>query len=241
MDHSFQPSQINSSVCVRCKRTELDHTDRATCECCSNSGQMEIFCDMLMCSDCIDKELTLARNHQTPEKQNERIESLHDFLNRSRAIDDSIQIRQDIFNAQTIAIIELKARIDSDESITNKPFALAEELDIRFKHLKQVIFEENEKQLARSNEQKAIQIYLNNLANLLRAEEREKLKLSDISYKPLDKKPTVKKVTTKKFSKIDIRNKAKELGVPESVLQMIVISKNMTVDQAAEHIKKTMG
>lgn len=245
MDHSFIPSQFNSSVCAKCKYDEISHTGRATCECCSNSGVMNIFTDMLMCSSCIEKEMIAINNHQTPDKQESRakeyqINSLNDFLQRSRDIDDRIQIRQDIFNAQTIAIVELKTAIDADDSITNKPFALAEELDRRYKHLKQVIFEENEKQIERGNEQKAIQIYLNNLANQLRVEEREKLKLTDISYKPNDKKPVVKKINLKKFDKTELRLKAKEIGVPESVLQMIVVNKNMTIQQAAEHLTKVM-
>ena len=75
MDHNFISSTVNKTLCLKCKYNEISHTDRATCECCSNSGIMDIFTDMLMCSECIRKEKDALAAHITPEKQEARLQS----------------------------------------------------------------------------------------------------------------------------------------------------------------------
>ena len=99
----------------------------------------------------------------------------------------------------------------------------------------------NEKLVDLNNQQKAIQVYLNNLANKLRAEEREKLKLADINYKPNVVKPVVKTVKTKsKLDKVELRKYAAELGVDEFTLQMLVVAKGLTIEKAAALLRSTM-
>jgi uncharacterized coiled-coil protein SlyX len=151
-------------------------------------------------------------------------------LKESRDIDNRVTVRTDLFNAATIAIAELKKSIDSDETITNKPYALAVELQNRYSHYKQVIFELNEKVVEASNQQKAIQIYLNNLANTLRQEEREKLKIQDINYKPRAVRTVSAKaikLSKKKLDTKELRKYAAELGVPEFTLRMVAIQKGL--------------
>ncbi len=165
--------------------------------------------------------------------------NINEVLTRSREIDNRVTVRTDIFNSATVAIVELKKAIDADITITNKPYALAETLTERFTHFKQVIFELNEKVIEASNNQKAIQIYLNNLANQLRADERAKLKIADINYQPKpikvgNKSLTKKSITLgkKKLDKAELRKYAGMLGVAEFTLQMIAIQKNLSVVDA---------
>lgn len=265
MNHAFTPSQVDNKLCARCKYTEIDHTDRATCEACGNSGACELIGKILMCEDCQAKEraagaarlqaiATAAQMNKgvnlnkLPEAEREKLFSEAAELNllaKSMQIDNAIQLHTDIFNAKTIAIVELKKAIEEDSSIENKHYKLAEVISERFKHLTQVIFDARQKQVDAQNEQKAIQVYLNQLVDKLSKEEREKLKLHDIEYKPSDKpvkKPSA--VKTKKFDKTEVREQAakltEELGFPvaDSILQMICVSKNMTAEQAANHFRK---
>lgn len=189
----------------------------------------------IICQPCLDKEKSVS---SAPININE-------VLTKARDIDNRVQVRTDLFNAATVSIVELKKAIDSDDKIQNKPFALASTLTERFNHYKQVIFELNEKVVEASNQQKAIQIYLNNLANSLRAEEREKLKLQDINYKPRDIKmpvtPKAIKMSNKRLDKVELRKYASLLGIAEFTLQMIVIQKNLTVVQAYELIKRNLA
>lgn len=211
-----------------------------------------------MCRNCYEKELTLQKENTSSENQESRVKVANSVmqnslelnaLTTSRMIDSNIQVRTDLFNAATVSIIELKSIIDSSPEIENKNFALASELMTRFEHFKDVIFEANKTVVEASNNQKAIQVYLNQLSNQLRQEEREKLKIQDINYKPKEAKVAKPKaIRTKKiaFNKVDIRNACmeltKELGkpIPEYMLQMIVTSRQVTVEEASNILRKSL-
>jgi hypothetical protein len=200
-----------------------------------------------MCKSCYDKEISLQAQNNTPEKQQERIDLANNRMNvalqSAREVDARILVRPDIFNAATVAIVELKQIIDSDGSIENKNFKLAEVLLERFEHFKTVIFEANETVVQATNNQKAIQIYLNQLANQLRAEEREKLKIQDINYKPKEVKPVKPraiKTAKPKLDKAALRKYAAELGISEFMLQTIVVSRGVSVEQAADILRKSI-
>lgn len=238
MDHPFTPSLSDATLCGRCKKDALTHTDMAVCEACPNIGNVEMFADMALCQSCYANELKAVKDYQAPEKQEQR---LNDALNRVRAIDQQVQLRTDIFNAETVAIIEIKNLIDNDEGIVNKPYALASMLTERYLHFKKIIFELGEQQIEKQNQQRAIQTYLNNLANQLRAEEREKLKISDINYQPQAPKLSSTKVTPKKktFDKVELAKYAGEVGLPLATFQMLCVQRNLQPKEMAEAFLKT--
>jgi hypothetical protein len=175
---------------------------------------------------------------------------INSVLREASTIDSQIQVKTDIFNAKTKAILEIKDAILGDETIENKPYALAEYLTTRYKHLKNVIFEQNQVIIDAGNEQKAIQVYLNNLANSLRAEEREKLKIADINYQPsaakISKPKAIKPISTvttkpkSKLDKIELRKAALALGVSEFTLQMVVVQKGCSIAEAVSSIQASI-
>lgn len=238
MKHSFILSILGSDKCAKCNRAEIDHTNLATCEACPNVGDMQMYPDvngMLLCNDCIAREESIRLS---PESQQARVTSLNDVIKT----DQSIKLRSDIFNAETVSIVAIKDIIDKDESIVNKHFKLAEVITTRLNLFKKAIFEKSEELVELNNKQQAIQSYLNDLANKLRIDEREKIKLQDIEYKPISTKVTKPRtsVTPKKFDKSEIRKYAVLANVPESVLQMVCIAKNMTPEQAMNSLKKAV-
>jgi hypothetical protein len=179
---------------------------------------------MLLCKVCWDKEAQIPINA---------------VLKEARDIDTQVELRTDIFNAKTKAILDIKAAIDSDETIENKNLKLAEILKARFLQFRTVIFEAQQKIVDASNEQKAIQIYLNTLANQLRAEEREQLQLQNINYKPAQVKPAkTPKPKVRKLDKNELRRVAGQYELPEFLLQQIAVQKNMEIVDAAEFLKK---
>jgi hypothetical protein len=200
---------------------------------------------MYFCEECYQKEIDAQISMVTadPVIQQNR---LNIALNTARQIDESITVRTDLFNAATVSIVELKQSILDNETITNKPFALAEELMKRFTHFKSVVFELNQQIIEAGNQQKAIQIYLNQLSNQLRQDEREKLRIADISYKPLAPKSIGAKViktttTSHKIDKVELRKYAAELGVSEFTLQMLVVQKGITVAVAANLLRNSIN
>ena len=241
MNHSFISPADSSDKCAKCKFPALAHTDKAVCECCPNIGPVEIrYGNMLMCDSCWEHENELKKQNSTPVMQQARVDAMNKAMEASRQIDASVSIRSDLFNAATTSIIEMKQLVDANPEITNKPYALAVELKTRLDHFKKVVFDANELIMDATSNQKAIQVYLNTLANQLRAEERAELKLQDITYQP---KPVVKNVVKqiknkpKSFDKAELRKYAAELGVGEFTLQMIVTSKGCSVKEAAESLK----
>lgn len=271
MNHAFVAAPSGIDKCVRCKFPYIAHTAEATCETCTVPGPVEIrHGNTLMCEKCWTDDLNVRQisNSQpnspyTPEQQARHaafikaraIESenaLNKVLAEAKEKDLKVQLRTDMFNANTEAIKELKTAIDNDENIKNKPFELGKILKERFDHFQAVVFAENdiikaaEKKIEEAvNTQKAIQIYMNTLANQLREEERAILRIENISYKPEPPKPgRAKKIETKpstKTTQADLKKYAKEIGAPTYILQQVIVSKGMDVKTAAEYLKKSMN
>lgn len=254
MNHPYVASADGTDRCSRCKYPFQAHTDKAVCDCCPSIGPVEIrYGNMLMCADCWTKEQHVSAEHMSPENQQKRVQEYRDKENaqqkiimEARRIDNSIEVRTDLFNAATTSIVDLKKAIDENSEIKNKPYALAEELSNRFNHYKKVVFELNEQLVEAGNQQKAIQVYLNNLANQLRTEEREKLKIADINYRPTaikSVKPKSISTTGIKPTKVDktLRAKyAKELGISEFTLQQVIIASGGDIEKAMEKIQASI-
>jgi phosphatidate phosphatase PAH1 len=251
--HKFLTSQIDQERCAICRYYRPNHI----CEICglsldSNEHELELTVaagNILMCHDCNDAENKLQSENNTPEKIQERIdiqEDVHSIaLRASQIMDKSIQVRTDLFNAEVVAIVDLKNIIDNDPNVTNKHYTLAEELKKRFEHFQSVIFAKQNEIVETANSQRAIQVYLNELANKLRSEEREKLKISDINYKPNDVSKVIKvpkiKVNKPKLDKELLNSTAKELGIPVFTLQSFVTAKNCSIEAAANMIRASLG
>lgn len=240
MNHQFQSNPLNIILCVTCHKELNSHFLQGKCEICDSDTFVTLIPGNLSaCGLCRSKELLAYKESQSSTNQQSRIDQMN--LTSARAIDESVSIRTDLFNAATVSIIELKTLIEADDSIINKNFALAAEVRNRFYQFTSLIFEKKAELEKLGNEQKAHQIYLNQLANQLRIEEREKLKIADINYKPVSPIKSPKAITVKKFDKAELRNAAKEIGIPEFALQILIVSKGMTVEQAKNHMKQIMN
>lgn len=210
------------------------------CDFCENTHEVKSLQDGIKaCKDCIAKGVVPNTSRIAPTPETPAI-GLNEVLKQSREVDNRVEVRTDLFNAETVSIQDLKKAIDTDESITNKPFALATELHTRYTQFKKIIFELNEEIVEATNKQKAIQVYLNQLANQLRQEEREKLKIQDINYKPREIKPSKPRATKKKkvkFDKVELRKYASELGIPEFALQVFCVGKGLSLEEGYKMFK----
>jgi hypothetical protein len=222
-----------------------------TCKDCFDKANppANVFCSF-RCGRTVSDPTQLAKRQplcqECASKQSETVKELHEHINRAKVIDESVQMRTDIFNLKTTAIIELKNSIDSNIEIENKPYTLAETLKNRFEHLKARAFQINEELVDVNNEQRAIQTYLNNMSNTLRAEEREKLRIADINYKPNPVKPSVSKIRTvgtakaKKATNKEIADAAKLLGIAEFTLKSFVLMAGGDLTEAVKKIQTSI-
>lgn len=237
MDHNFVPSQLNSSVCARCKYDETSHTSRATCEQCGSSGTCNVFTGMLLCMDCIANEKRAILENQSEEKQAERLRSHQALTEMAKRVDQSVTVKSDVYNAETIATIKVFQSIDSDESIQNKVFAKAQFLSERYEHFSKVVFEARSVLETATSSQRAIQSQLNELANQLREDERSKLQLNDLNYHPSVVKPKrseSRAQRVKKWTKASVREAAANYKVPVDAVQMICVARNLDAESAAK-------
>lgn len=214
----------------------MDHTDRATCELCGNSGNMDVKSnDILMCQDCDYKD-TRVRNDEELHERALEVQS------RFKSIDSTLRVQTDIFNAKTIAINELKLAIGLDSSIPadQKHFTLARMIDQRFQILKDLIFNRRQEISEAESEQRAIHAYYNELGKKLRTEERAAIRLKDAQYRPIEplKISKPKTITVKKYDKDAIRAAAKEHGFPEALLQMLCVAQGISVIDAVRALKE---
>ncbi len=234
---TLQSNQAKKGECEVCDKVDVN----ITCH----------YGNMWFCDDCWAAE-SVASAQLSQEQKDTRVAAYASspeakVIDASRLIDNSVQVRTDLFNAATTAIVDLKKSIDENPEISNKPYALAEVLTERFNHFKQVAFDAQQQVIEAGNHQKAIQVYLNQLANSLRVEEREKLKIADINYKPATVKLSVKKVSTTqtkkatKLDKVELRKYAAELGISEFTLQTVVVSRGITVEAAANMLRRSIN
>ncbi len=241
MNHPFSPSAINSLLCNQCEREAIDHTDRATCEVCGASGEMNLTSTkILMCLECDYKDM---RVRTTDELEDRAIRVKHKFAE----VDSQIRISTDIFNAKTVAIHELKKIIDATPSIPadKKYFELASLLSQRYDKLIDIIFGARDEILHAESEQRAIQTYYNELGKKLRADEREKIRLKDATYKPIEKvdvKKTPRAPSIKKVDGNEIRAACARHEIPQAIpiITMLMVAKKIGVEEAIKTFKETM-
>lgn len=234
MIHSYQDSKLNPNTCSICNHGLIDHTEQAVCESCYKQGPCEIAAGILSCEACFN--YVQNANSTEMELHQRAIETKRAF----QQIDANIKVSTDVFNAKTIAIHKIKTAIDEDPAITNKNFALAQLIEERFLHLKDIIFSRRQEVLEAENEQKAIQVYYNELAKRLRQEERECIRLKDVQYKPIE--PIIKKpkaITVKKFDKDEINRIAADTGVSAVIIQVLCVAKGISPVEAARLYKET--
>jgi len=238
MNHPFSPSITDPTKCTTCTREYIDHSDRATCENCGSSGEMNLTSTKrLLCIECDYKEVRV----RTPDELTDRANLVRQKFTE---IDAQIKIQTDIFNAKTIAIHEIKKSIDEDPSIpeNEKYFALAKHIETRFNNLVDIISGRRKEIVEAENEQRAIQTYYNELSKKLRAEERENIRLKDVTYRPIEPK-VAKTPKAPKIKKGPNLNEVKEAcvqhGIPEAMamVQMVCVATGIGVEEAIERYK----
>ena len=215
MTHTFTASQIDTNICSRCNRPEIDHTALATCESCDKVGHMDYFqsIDSLLCIECMKKNaeaIQIATRKLLEESKNIVINS------------------SDLFNAQVLAIVQIKNLIQQDSSIeeSQKQFAFQRELAAIHEHLSRVVSDLDSQTQQANMAKLAINKTLRDFGNELRDDIREKIKISDNKYSP-PKKALKPKVTA-----------AKKLSPMDRLIQVLAMANGVTFADAQGKYKR---
>ncbi|SRR5712692_1563329 len=153
--------------------------------------------------------------------------STQELIAKSRSIDQSIKTNGDFFNADTIAINQIKQTIMSDPNIPSdaKQFVYQEELTIRFEQLSKVIFQHDTDKHRLVTAQLAITNDLRSFGNSLRNDLRERIKASDTNYSPPSKSVVIPKVVKPKVS------------VEDRLIEMKALMDGISKEQARELLR----
>lgn len=196
---------------------------------------------LLFCKHCQSERDNLVDELTTSKENGSQAEL---FLSKAASLDARIKINSDIFNAETIAIADIKKVIDEDETITNKHFRLAQAIEIRYKAFAKVVHDKTEEIIELETKQRALQTYFNSLGTQLRESERAALRLKDLQYKPKEPvkvlKPKKEKLAVKTYDIAEIRAAAEKYGVMANMVQIFCIQRKVNPEEAAALVKQVM-
>lgn len=219
---------------------------KGDCECCTTTDTQlyQMHGNILMCRDCMEREQAAINASR------DGMKSAQTMMNDSRVVDSSIKLKSDVFLAKTTAAIELRAMIEQDDTIpaTEKEYAYAKEMMLRFKNLQKAIFEMRTELNEKENEMRMWQVNTQTAAGKLHEKYRAEFHELDVNYRPT---PIVKKVqttkpvrTAKSFDKVALADACKKYGIPEhaAIVRMMMVSRNgLSADNAAKELADKMG
>ena len=165
---------------------------------------------------------------------------------------ENTQLKADIYNAGTTSFIELHAAIQADNSIApeKKNEVLVQTAEKYIAGFTQAIFDLNEQKVAKENERAGWRQATVDYIATLREVEREKYKKFNITYQPAPvskkaikgdttRKTKVKKVTTT-TNIAEAKRVAEKYGLPYLGIQALVVSKNISYENAAIELCKML-
>lgn len=194
--HVFVPKSFTDLlICKVCNREIIMHGPNATCDACHVVGHCEPFgsADMFLCAECTAKEIAANDAIITRTKIAQAvsaagpndIQHLNELtkltpaqmIEKSKEIDQSIKVREDIYNVEAIAIEDLRKAVYADASIPQDDKAV---VFYRLLEDKRLAYQRNciERRIEQEKDntrQRAIQQTLNVLVNTLRLDQREKI------------------------------------------------------------------
>lgn len=196
------------------------------CECCTAANvPLKKFLSMAMCESCHTKELELQAASDAEAEMR--------VMAQRAIVKETILVKADFFNAATQSIVERRKAID-ESGISNPNFVEAESLMKWFENIRDILLPEvQNKAIELQNTQKAIQVRFNQLNQVLRKEEQDKLQLKNINYQPkiekaVSAKPKVSRPKTfgaKEQS--ELRSLCASHNIPLEIVRGIMVGKGL--------------
>ncbi len=227
MRHAYGMSHLNPFECSICKRDIKAHGNKASCETCDNVGVCELVDNVLMCIVCEEKHLQarkeLVENVNIPASEDAiksqalsalpslsqptqaQLDKLtadsQELLRRAREIDQNVRYAGDFFNAETIAITDLREAINGNSLIPDDKKGSELQLAImqRIIHFQEVIFKADSDKFEALQRIASGKVTLREFGNDILKEIRANLEKNDATY--VVSKPVKPKVASKKTKK----------------------------------------
>ena len=210
MDHKFVALAGSFTVCSKCSKDIVAHSEFATCEVCKKTPTtVTIVNDYLMCPQCKQNEIdALVENRSIIRDVPEPIQKLEQEFKangngkdkRDFSLVDLPTNGTEFFNAETEAHVKLFEKIKADKEIKeeDKWMFYVDQLQKRRNQLQAVLKEAVDILTETRSRLSSADRDINLVASKLRQDEKAKLKIADISYKPTAPPKKVTAPTTEK-------------------------------------------
>jgi|SRR5580765_1914710 len=193
--------------------------------------------NIYMCAPCLAEQKVLT----------DRNEAAQQLVNAFKAHDTVMEVKTEIWNAEQIPLIELKAAIQQNDSIpeSEKAHAFIKECKTHVEKMDSLIFDMSKQLADLRNQRNAWQVNGQEAYGKLRAELRDGFRQFDLNYKPA----TVKEIKPKavKTPAMSAKQKAqlaieagKKYGVPGAGVQMIAEAQKISYEAAAIFLQKQL-
>jgi hypothetical protein len=226
--HPFIPKSDNPKICLACHRNVIDHTDKAECDVCGITGRHELL-------NVNGKSQLLCDTHYSEIISTQKAEKeliLQNKLNHGPI--PQIDTLPDFFNAEVQSIVDLKDEI-LKSGVENPNYEHAKQIRLRHTYLQEKLISLRKEESETLSRMRGIETRWNDLANKLRKDEQDELKLKNLEYKPISPKepkaPSVKK-PSRKYDKNELIEVGKKYGIPYQTIQSICITKNCSAEEA---------
>lgn len=211
----------------------LHHTPKQTtgdCEFCERTGvALTLQHGDMMCESCIADEAKAVKT-----------------VEESRVIDSAIQVKSDVFVAETVAFVELDKAIQSNPAIPTdiKGYTLAKLAAERIDQIGNAIFVKKAELAHLEDEHRKWLVDTHIAVSKLRPELRAQFAQYNIDYKPASATKVKKVQPAKKgkaFDKKAVYDAAKKYNVPAAQVQSMVITRNLSPDAAAKQLSDLLN
>jgi len=196
--------------------------------------------NMWLCETCKDREIRAM----------EQSAEMKRIVESSRKQDESIKVIPEIILAKSVALPQLQAAIQADDSIPadQKDYAYVKAIEARVIHFQSVVSAQMKSLNEAQNELRMWQTNGQTAAGKLREELRAQFKSLDVNYIP-PKQPKIKKAASspkasgkKSFDRAACNEAAAKWKVPAAQVQGIYYSKaEYSYDDAAQHLARLLG
>ena len=211
------------------------------CEVCDKTG-VEIWNtrgNINMCVDC-NAENNLVIEQAIAGNQ---------VIQQMKQVDEKIETKADLFNASTVAIVQIKGAIWADSSIPDnkKQYAYTKVCADHFEKTQKAVFEMRQELLKTENEMRAWQVAAQTAAGQLTIAERENFKKLNVSYSPTpvkNIKPSNKgSKPTRSYAgqKGELNEAAAKYNVAAALIRMTVLQRNVSADEAGRIVAEQLS
>jgi hypothetical protein len=217
------------------------------CEAGCESTQVEVWVtrgNILMCASCKAEDDAIATMQEEAIAGNKLLQQL-------RAVDNASELKADIFNANTVAIVELKGAIWADVNIPDarKQYVYTQELARHLDIQQKKVFDKRAELTVEESIARRWQTAAQEAAGKLTAVEREHFKKLNMAYQPTSVKsvkpakagkPTTKAPSYRKQGG-EYKEVAERYGVNPEMIRIMVIHRGMTIEAAGKEAAEIMA